>query len=204
MTSNASSPFTKDARRNSSSSPPESPLAFAADATRSVVPPGVADPDPAEVQGHRQRPEPRDDVAMPRGVPAHLVQERAVLRLVLRRVRAQPAGAVLAPGRVADGVEFVVAHHDQGAARRLHPAHDLEHLDLAGPAVDQVAHEHGHPALRVAVDPSAQAVTQLREQRLELPVLPVHIADHVVSHLVLSPLSCITPLTILDFVADCN
>ena len=113
--------------------------------------------------------------------------------------------AVLATGRVADRVQLVVAHDHHGTARGLHPAHDPQHLDLARPPVDQVADEHGDPPFRVPPGAVPDPVTQYCQKQLQLAVLPVHIADHVVAHrFVSSPVSGITQLTILDFAATCN
>ena len=83
-------------------------------------------------------------------------------------------------GRIRDRVEFMISQHHSCVAGVDHRLDDLQHPQLIGPPVDQIADEHRRP-LRVPVGPVVRGVVHLRQQRLEVVGAAVDIADHVIT-----------------------
>jgi len=89
----------------------------------------------------------------------------------------------------AQELRLVVAHDAQAHARRHEVADDPQRVQDARPAIDEVAQEHGRPALRVAVvragieagalPPLHHVVAERREQLLQLVGAAVDVADDV-------------------------
>ena len=83
-------------------------------------------------------------------------------------------------GGVADGIELVVAHHDVSAAVVDHRLDDLQHLQLSGPAVDEVTDED-RGAFRVSVHALVVLlVAELAQQDRQLFGVAVNVANDVV------------------------
>lgn len=101
-----------------------------------------------------------------------------MLAEILRRVRAAPV-AVLVTGRPRYGVELVVAEHHQRSPGVGHRPGDREHLDLLGPAVDEITNEHDR-ALRVPRRTVALRLAEPGQQAAEVTGMTMDIANHVV------------------------
>ena len=139
----------------------------------------MAQTETTEVEARRQRLEPLHQLLVQLRLPADLAQKLNVLPFVLGIVGAKIA---FCAGVVANRIQFVVSHDRARTARVDHSADDRDAFDLPRATVDQIAEEQGDAPLRVAVCSTLDPVAQLAEERDQFAVVPMHIADDVVSH----------------------
>ena len=117
------------------------------------------------------------------GSCTHLPNEFLMLGHVSIRVPSQECTWLLRTrGDVADRVELVVAHDGMGIPGVDHGAHQIHHLNLIRPAVDQVAQEDRLSSRRGDPPARAPCISHPAQEGFELAGLPVDVADHVVAH----------------------
>ena len=119
-----------------------------------LTPAGMHHSETVELKPQRDRAEPVEHRPVERSIEAELLEELAMLLVVLRRVRSAIVPACRVDSGIGDGIELVVAEHDLRRSGIDHLAHDTQCLELIVPLpVDDVADEH-RPSFRMAPCPS--------------------------------------------------
>jgi hypothetical protein len=110
-------------------------------------------------------------------------------RQLFERLREAMAHRHVAARELLVQLDLVVAGHAQRRARARHVHHQLEHLDDAGPAIDEITQEHRLAAGRRRRRPrgAIDRVAERAEQLDELVDAAVHVADHVERPMVVAP-----------------
>ncbi len=132
-----------------------------------------------KVQPKRERLEPLHVVGAL--VVGELIEELMMLSVVLIAVCPQmtPAARRIL-GRVADCIEFVVAHDDLGAATVDHALDDLEGTQLLTAAVHQIADEDCAP-LRMPKGAGPMLIAEFSQQGLQGGSATMDVTDDVVT-----------------------
>ena len=144
-------------------------------------------------------PAPRIHVRMSRrprpGEPVPGVGDRALIRAEAVRAHEHAAGlgGIRIRRGVADGIQLMVAHDAMRVAGVAHGADRLQHPQLLGTSVDQIAQKNGHAAVWGCPNAVSVRIAQFTEQAFQFGVVAVDVADDVVHAVSLSSTAILAP-----------
>ena len=144
-----------------------------------LVPAGVDHIEAIEGLPQRKRQEPVDDFLVAPRLPFQLRQEGLVLLEVLLGMSAERL-AVLVAQVPSNRIELMIAHDRVCVPFIHHSTHDVDGVQLAGAAIDEVTKEN-YLAFRVPPCACLPLIAKVRQERFEFIGMPMNVADYIVS-----------------------